>query len=71
MSDMASRLTALLTGALYPVIGVAGGLIGAATTVREILAREPSAVLIATSGLFDRAHAVLAALAPLRALWPF
>ena len=71
MIDMTSRLNALLAGVFYPVIGVAGGLIGAATTVREILAREPSAVLIATGGLLDRVHAVLTALVPLHALWPF
>jgi hypothetical protein len=71
MSDIASRLNALLAGVLYPVAGVAGGLIGAATTVREILAREPSAVLIASGGLLDRAHIALTALAPLHVLWPF
>lgn len=71
MSDLASRMNALLAGFLYPVIGVAGGLIGAATTVREILAREPPAVLIAAGDVFDRVHGVLTALAPLHAIWPF
>jgi len=71
MSDLASRLNALLAGFLYPVIGVAGDLIGAATTVREIMAREPSAVLVAAGGLLDRIHSVVTALAPLHAIWPF
>jgi predicted CDP-diglyceride synthetase/phosphatidate cytidylyltransferase len=71
MSDLASRTNAVLAGVLYPVIGVAGGLVGEATTVREILAREPSAVLIAAGGLLDRVHGVVTALAPLHALWPF
>jgi hypothetical protein len=71
MSDLASRLNALLAGVLYPAAGIAGGLIGAATTVREILAREPPAVLIAAGAVFDSVHSVLTALAPLHALWPF
>jgi hypothetical protein len=70
MTDLASRLNALLAGVLYPVIGVAGGLIGAVATVRNILEREPSAVLIAAGGLLDRVHAVLTALAPLHGGWP-
>ncbi|HXQ45689.1 MAG TPA: hypothetical protein VN806_03685 [Caulobacteraceae bacterium] len=71
MNDLASRLNALIAGILYPVVGIAGGLIGAAAAVRNILAREPTAVLIAAGGVFDRAHSVLTALAPLHALWPF
>jgi hypothetical protein len=71
MADLASRLNALLAGVLYPAVGIAGGLVGAATAVRNILAREPAAVVIAAADLFDRVHGVLTALAPLHALWPF
>jgi len=71
MADLASRLNALLAGVLYPAAGIAGGLIGATTAVRNILASEPAAVMGAAAELFDRVHGVLTALAPLQALWPF
>jgi hypothetical protein len=71
MTDPASRLNALLVGIVYPAMGIAGGLIGAAAALRNILAREPAAVVTAAAGLLDRSHGVLTALAPLHALWPF
>jgi hypothetical protein len=70
MNDLASRVNALLAGVLYPVMGVAGGVVGAVAAVRNILAREPAAVLTAASGVFDRAHDILTALAALHGLWP-
>ena len=71
MNDLATRVNALLAGVLYPIMGVAGGLIGAAAAVRNILAREPTAALVAVGGVFDRVHGVLTALAALHGLWPF